>query len=201
MPRLQNISKYWVSRRSAAFASLNAYSMLAPSNGACCTLLTTVGCGSPAASRTVGAMSMTWQNWTRDLALPLDAVGPVHDRAVARSAEVRCHLLGPLVGRVHRMRPAHRVVVVSVRAAEVIDLALEELRRLERAHPVEYRHLVEAPVQCAFRGRAVVADDVDRSTCRRGCSGPSANRTGGRRDGRYVRGTPRTLPSRARGST
>ena len=65
MPRLQNISKYCVSRRSAAFASLNAYSMLAPSNGACCTLLTTVGCGSPAASRIVGAMSMTWQNCER----------------------------------------------------------------------------------------------------------------------------------------
>jgi len=59
MPRLPNISKYWVSRRSAALASLNAYSMLAPSNGACCTLLTMVGAGIPAASRIVGAMSIT----------------------------------------------------------------------------------------------------------------------------------------------
>ena len=65
MPRLQNISKYWVSRRSAALASLNAYSMLVPSYGACCTLFTTVGAGMPAASRTVGAMSMTWQNCDR----------------------------------------------------------------------------------------------------------------------------------------
>ena len=33
--------------------------MLTPSIGACCTLLTMVGCGKPAASRMVGATSMT----------------------------------------------------------------------------------------------------------------------------------------------
>jgi hypothetical protein len=48
-----------------------------------------------------------------DLALRLDAVGPVDDRAVARAAEVRCDLLGPLVGRVHRVRPADGVVVCA----------------------------------------------------------------------------------------
>ena len=75
MPRLQNISKYCVSRRSAAFASLNAYSVLAPSKGACCTLFTIVGAGIRAASRTVGAMSITWQNCERISPLPLMPFG------------------------------------------------------------------------------------------------------------------------------
>ena len=39
--------------------------MLVPSIGDCCTPLTTVGSGSPAASRTVGARSITWVNWER----------------------------------------------------------------------------------------------------------------------------------------
>ena len=95
-----------------------------------------------------------------DLALALDALGPVHDRAVAGAAEVRRHLLGPLIGRVHRVRPAHGVVVVGVRPAEVVDLAHEEFGRLERAHAVEHRHLVEAAVRRAFGGGAVVAEDV-----------------------------------------
>jgi hypothetical protein len=36
-----------------------------PSIGACCTLLTIVGSGMPAASSTVGARSITWQNCER----------------------------------------------------------------------------------------------------------------------------------------
>jgi hypothetical protein len=39
--------------------------MLKPSSGTGCTLLATVGAGMPAASSTVGATSMTWQNWLR----------------------------------------------------------------------------------------------------------------------------------------
>ena len=39
--------------------------MLVPSMGACCTPLTMTGSGSPAASRIVGARSMTWVNWER----------------------------------------------------------------------------------------------------------------------------------------
>ena len=38
-----------------------------------------------------------------------DPCGPVHDEAVAGAAEVRGDLLGPLVRRVHRKRPADRV--------------------------------------------------------------------------------------------
>ena len=39
--------------------------MLVPSMGACCTPFTKSGSGSPAASRIVGATSITWQNWDR----------------------------------------------------------------------------------------------------------------------------------------
>ena len=94
-----------------------------------------------------------------NLPLRLDALRPVHDRAVARAAPVRRHLLGPLVGRVHRVRPADRIVVVGVRAAEQVDLGREELGGLESTHPVEDCHLVEAAVRRALSRRAVVADD------------------------------------------
>ena len=56
-----------------------------------------------------------------DLAARLDARRPVDDRAVARAAPVRGDLLGPLVGRVHRVRPADRVVVVGLRPAELVQ--------------------------------------------------------------------------------
>jgi hypothetical protein len=39
--------------------------MLTPSYGICCTPFTNVGSGSPVASRTVAAMSITWWNWFR----------------------------------------------------------------------------------------------------------------------------------------
>ena len=63
MPRLTNISKYWVSRCSGAAASSNVGRMLRPWIGICWTPWTNVGSGSPAASRTVAATSMTWLNW------------------------------------------------------------------------------------------------------------------------------------------
>ena len=58
------------------------------------------------------------------------------------------------------MRPTHRVVVVRMRAAEVVDLALQELGRLDVAHAIEHGHFVETAVQRAFCGSAVVAEDV-----------------------------------------
>ena len=65
MPRLANISKYCRSWRSGASASLKLYSMLVPSIGDCWTPFTMVGSGSPAASKIVGATSITWVNWAR----------------------------------------------------------------------------------------------------------------------------------------
>ena len=105
--------------------------MLTPWIGVCWTPLTNVGSASPAASSTVGATSITCANCVRISPLRLEAGGPVHDRAVARPAEVRGDLLGPLVRRVHRVRPADRVVVVGVRAAELVEPLDHELRRLD----------------------------------------------------------------------
>ena len=95
-----------------------------------------------------------------DLALGFDALRPVDDRAVAGAAEVRGDLLGPLVRRVQGMRPAHGEVVVGVGAAQLIDLTHQVFGRLEGLQTVEVGHLVEAPVDVALGGRAVVADDV-----------------------------------------
>ena len=93
-----------------------------PSSGFCWTPLTNVGSGSPAASRIVARHVDDVGELGADLALRLDAGGPVHDGAVARAAPVRGDLLGPLVGRVHRVRPADRVVVVGRRRAELVDV-------------------------------------------------------------------------------
>ena len=37
--------------------------------------------------------------------------------AVAGATPMRCHLLCPLIGRVHGTGPAHRIVIVRVRAS------------------------------------------------------------------------------------
>jgi hypothetical protein len=57
------------------------------------------------------------------LAAGPEAAWPVHDHPVAGAAPVGSHLLGPLQRRVHGVRPADRVVVVGVRAAEVVSRA------------------------------------------------------------------------------
>src|SRR5271169_2129299 len=80
-----------------------------------------------------------------DLSLRLDPLRPVHNRAVARAAEVRGDLLGPLVRGVHRVRPADGVVVVGVRSAELIDLALHELNRLDLSHAVSIAISLKLP--------------------------------------------------------
>jgi hypothetical protein len=59
MPRLQSISKYWVSWRSAAAGSSKLWRIETPCSGSCMTPLTIVGNGNRAASSTVGATSMT----------------------------------------------------------------------------------------------------------------------------------------------
>ena len=134
--------------------------MLVPSMGDCCTPLTIVGSGRPAASRIVGATSMTWVNCERRPPRLGDPVRPVHDGPVAGAAPVRGDLFGPLERGVHRPRPADRVVVVGARRAELVHLAQQELGSLKRGHPVEVRHLVEGAVDGALGRRPVVADDV-----------------------------------------
>jgi hypothetical protein len=72
-----------------------------------------------------------------DLALRFDTVGPMDDRSVARAAEVGSHLLGPLVGRAHRMRPTEGVVAERIRPAELVEVQLQEFRRLNAQYVVE----------------------------------------------------------------
>ena len=95
-----------------------------------------------------------------DLTAGAEALRPVHDRAVAGAAPMRRDLLRPLVGRVHRMRPAHGVVVVGLGSAELVDPRRHELRRLQAGGAVEHDQLVEAALRRALRGGPVVADDV-----------------------------------------
>jgi hypothetical protein len=73
---------------------------------------------------------------------------------------MRGNLLGPLIRRAHRVRPAHRVVIVGLWPAELVQPRVEERRRLDGGHAVEVDHLVERAVQGALGGGAVVADDV-----------------------------------------
>ena len=94
-----------------------------------------------------------------NLALGLDPLRPVHDRPVAGAAEVRCDLLGPLVGRVHGVRPTHRIMVVRLHPTELVEMSLQELRRLEVAEPRDRHHLVIGALKRALGRSAVVTDD------------------------------------------
>ena len=134
--------------------------MLMPSIGFCWYAVYKVGSGMPAASRMVGATSITWRNCVRRLALFLNAIGPMDDGAVARAAPVRGHLLCPLIRRVHGVRPADRIVVVA-RPAELIDDGIQIFGRLDRPKPLKL-YLVKGAVERALGRCAVVADDVDR---------------------------------------
>ena len=93
--------------------------------------------------------------------LRFDALRPVHDHAVPRAAPVRRHLLGPLIGCVHRVRPADGVVIVGFRPAQLVQSRDEEFGRFERFGTVEVDHLVEGAAERALGRCAVVTDDVE----------------------------------------
>ena len=95
-----------------------------------------------------------------DLALGGEPVGPVDDGAVAGAPEVGGDLLGPLVGGAHGVGPAHRVVVVRLGGAELVDVGRHELGGLERRRAVQREQLVEGAVGRALGAGPVVADDV-----------------------------------------
>ena len=134
--------------------------MLTPSIGFCFTPLTSVGSGMPAASRMVGAMSMTWWNCERTPPCVLDAVRPRDHQRVAHAAEVRGDLLAPLERRVHRPGPADREVVVGLRPADLVEVLQHERRRRARRPPSAAISLNE-PYERALHRGAVVADDAE----------------------------------------
>ena len=121
-----------------------------------------------------------------DLALAFDSLGPVHNGAVAGAAEVRGDLLGPLVGRVHGVRPAHRVVVVGLDPAELVESLRQKLGGLQLRKARERSHLVEAALERTFRRGAVVADDQIDQRVFQDAEILRANRRAARRDDRYV---------------
>ena len=145
MPRLTNISKYCVVRRLLAFASSKVYAKLIPSIGVCCTPLRSVGAAD--AGHLVDRRDDV--DHVHELipksALVLDLRGPRHDHRVAGAAEVAGHLLGPLEGRVHRVRPGGREVVEVLRPAELVDHLQFVLPLLREA--VEEQVLVERSLQ------------------------------------------------------
>ena len=95
-----------------------------------------------------------------DAALVLDPLRPGDDQAVARAAEVRGDLLGPLERRVHRVRPADRVVVVTSSAPPSSSIMRQHVLEV-LGRGVEDGHFVERALQAAFGAGAVVALDVD----------------------------------------
>src|SRR3989442_8244053 len=110
--------------------------MLVPSMGLCCTPLTTVGSGMPAFQnrrRNVDDVA----ELTTDLALGLDTFRPMHDRAVARAAPVRSHLFGPLIRRVHGVRPTDGIMVEGIGTAQLIHPRRQEIWRLHAGHTLQ----------------------------------------------------------------
>ena len=134
--------------------------MLTPSSGFCWTPLTNVGSGRPAASRTVGATSITCANWVRTSPFALIPAGQwtIVPFRVPPQCEATCfvHWYGVHIA----CAQPTAIVVVRVRAAEVVEPLDHELRRLQRGGAVEVDHLVVGAVQRALGRGAVVADDV-----------------------------------------
>ena len=95
-----------------------------------------------------------------ELSLAFDSLRPVDDGAITRATPMGCDLLGPLIRRIHGVRPAHCVVVVGVRAAQLVEPGAEKLRRFDGGGAIEVNHLVVGTVQRPFGRRAVIADDI-----------------------------------------
>src|SRR3954454_1321635 len=87
-------------------------------------------------------------------------LGPVHDRAISGPPPVRGDLLCPLIGRIHRMRPADREVVIGLGRSELLDPRCHELRRLQLWGAVEDDVLVEGALDRSLCTGTVVPDDV-----------------------------------------
>jgi hypothetical protein len=90
----------------------------------------------------VGATSMTWLNWLR---ISPFALIPLGQRTIVplRVPPQWEQPVRPLVGRVHGVGPANRIVVVRRGVPKSSIVRGHELGRLERGRAVEHQHLVE----------------------------------------------------------
>src|SRR5215813_4866028 len=94
-----------------------------------------------------------------DLAAVFNALQPGDDHAIARAAEVRGDLLGPLERRIASPSPAYRVVRRSAWQPELVDAVQHLLEG--RLEPIKRHDLVGGTRQRTLGARAVIADDVD----------------------------------------
>jgi hypothetical protein len=94
-----------------------------------------------------------------DASLVLDPCRPGDHEAIAGAAEMAGDLFGPREGRVHRMRPADRVMVEGGRPAQLVHAALDFLEVFGRG--VEEGHLVEQALMAALGTGTVVALDIN----------------------------------------
>src|SRR4029450_4453254 len=90
MARLPSISKYCVVCLvgALALALSHVYTKLVPSIGRCLIPSMVSGAGIPVASRRVGTISMTWQNWLR--MPPISFTWPGHDMHMPCAVPPKC---------------------------------------------------------------------------------------------------------------
>src|SRR5262249_8340879 len=88
-----------------------------------------------------------------------DALRPTDHHRIARSAEVRRHLFGPLERSIRGNRPADRDIWLGLRAANVVVLG-QQAGQAE-LDAVQTRNAVDRALQTAFGRGAIVADDVN----------------------------------------
>ena len=200
MPRLQNISKYCVSCRSGRVRVVEG---VAHAHALDRLLLDAVDRSSAraarAASRTVGATSITWWNWLPHLALGLDARS-----ASARSCRCACRpsarrpasSTGTACPSRAPSRPRSGCTPSGLPNSSIFEAMNSVVS--SAAAPLKMTGLVEGAVRRPLGARAVVADDVVDRACRRGRRGPRARRRAARRGGRCARGSRRRPPSGAR---
>src|SRR5262245_36322236 len=94
-----------------------------------------------------------------DLAGVFNALGPGDDHAIARAAEMRGDLLGPLERRIASPSPAYRIMRRSAWQPELVDAVQHLLEG--RLEPIKRHDLVGGTRQRTLGARAVIADDVD----------------------------------------
>ena len=94
-----------------------------------------------------------------ELAVCANSLGPGDDRGIGDATLVGGVALVELVGRVERHRPADRVVVVGLRAAEFVVAPHAVLDGVDEA--VEELDFVDRPVGSALAAGAVVGDHHD----------------------------------------
>ena len=129
--------------------------MLTPSKGLCTWPAIVSGGSTPSTSRMVGTRSMAWWYCSRSSPPAADPLRP-RDDARVRGAAVELVALPHLERRVERHRPAVRVVVVGLRAAELVEH--RQVLSMSSGMPLENLFSLTDPFGAALTAGAVVGD-------------------------------------------